>query len=115
VGVFVAVLDNRRDLTVEFTCPAGLRCRLGGREVRDAEVVRLAPGWYPMMILATAEAVETPVSVGWRQVADPAMAKERWLARVRRNEALPEMIAAGGPKGAYARQALDALAKEEAR
>jgi hypothetical protein len=110
-GLFVAVLDNRRDLTVEFICPAGLRCWLGGREVRDAEVVRLAPGWHPMMILATAEAVKTPVAVAWREVADPAMAKERWLARVRRNEALLKMIAASGPKGAYARQALDAAAR----
>ena len=110
-GVFTAVVDNRRDMTVEFTCPEGLRCWLGGREVRDAESLHLAPGWYPMIILATAEAAKTPVGVGWRQVADPAMAKERWLARVRRSEGLLRMIAASGSAGTYARQALDAAAK----
>jgi outer membrane protein assembly factor BamB len=113
-GLFFAVLENRRAVTVEVTCPSHARCWLSGREIRDAETVRLAPGLYPFLLecRATGEAKGKPAALAFSEVADPRLAAQRWLARVRRNEALLRAIAESGPAGAYAREALAALRSE---
>jgi hypothetical protein len=113
-GLFFVVLESRRTVTVEISCPSHIRCWLSGREVRDAETVRLAPGLYPFLLecRATAETTGKPAALTFDEVADPELAAERWLARVRRNEALLQAIASSGPAGAYAREALEAIRRE---
>jgi hypothetical protein len=111
-GVFCAVIEHDRDIAVEFTMPEGMRCWLSGREVFTGEAVPLAAGRYPLMMLLGASAgTKSPALVpAIREVAPPVVERERWLARIRRNEKMLRAIAASGPNGAYAQEALDALA-----
>jgi hypothetical protein len=110
-GVFCAVVEHDRDIAVRITLPKGMRCWLSGREIRDAETVPLAAGRYALLMAlgAKGEADAKVLAPALQEVADPAVSRERWLARVRKNEPLLRAIAASGPKGAYAQQALDAL------
>ena len=105
-GLFACVFDNRRALIVELNCPKGTRCWLSGREVFDAETIRLAPGLYPLLFEVRAD-VPAPAMPAFRAVSDKAADLAAWQRRVRANEAMLRRIAAGGPAGAYAQAALD--------
>jgi hypothetical protein len=110
-GYFFAVLSNRRALTVEFDCPEGVRAWLSGKQIGKGDRVRLAPGLYPLLIecRVTAQSAQATIAPSFREVADPAIELDRWLARVTRNTDLLRAIAASGPGGAYARDALESL------
>jgi outer membrane protein assembly factor BamB len=126
-GLFAAVLDNRRDWTLACDIPANARVWLGGHEIKAGEHLRLASGLYPFLIecRVDAETVKQPIGVrfyeypplkDWPKVRyNPAKEMARWLDRVRANEALLRAIAASGPTGAYAQEALDALASGSSR
>jgi hypothetical protein len=90
-----------------------MRCWLSGREVFTGEAVPLAAGRYSFM-MALGASVRTKAAAlvpAVLEVAPPAVERERWLARIRKNEKMLRAIAASGPNGAYAQEALDALAK----
>jgi hypothetical protein len=127
-GFFFAVLANRRHVTVQLACPDGIRCWISGREIQKGAFLRLTPGLYPFLMecrvtAGTAKAFIAPTFEEFPMATralgkypadyNPALEMERWLLRVRRNEALLRAIAASGPTGAYARDALDALARAE--
>jgi len=115
-GLFFALVELRRPVTVEFSRPEDCRFWLSGREIRDCEVIRLQAGLYTLLLecTATADNVGQSILPALSEVADPAMAQQCWLARVRRNEPLLRAIAASGPRGRYAREALDALTPDKA-
>jgi hypothetical protein len=112
-GVFCAVVEYDRDIAVEFTMPESMRCWLSGREVFTGEAVPLAAGRYSFMMAlgATVPAKAAALVPAVLEVASPAVERQRWLARIRKNEKMLRAIAASGPNGAYAQEALDALAK----
>jgi hypothetical protein len=107
-GLFYTVLDNRRSLIVELESPKQTRLWLSGREIFDGETVRLAPGLYPLLFEVRADAVGA-VAPQFRHVTDREADTAAWLARVRKNEAMLKAIAASGPAGKYAQEALDML------
>ena len=119
-GLFASVLDNRRTYTLLVDAPEGVRVWLAGKEVRNGQYVRMTPGYYPLLMdcRVTAETKaplavvlrEYPCSDTWAKVQySPATEPQRRLERIKRNEALLRAIAAGGPKGAYAQDALKTL------
>jgi hypothetical protein len=112
-GLFFAVLHNPRSVCVQAYCQPNVRCWLSGKECPANRTIRLKPGFYPFLLeYRPQKAQDSPVlPVTFRQVADPDVELGRWHERVRRNEALLRAIAASGPGGAYAREALDALAE----
>ncbi len=109
-GLLFAVLANRRSLTVELHPSANVRCWLSGLEVKPAKPVRLVAGLYPFLIEYRPQTAEKAPAPTFQEIGDPAIELERWYDRVRRNVAMLRAIAAGGPGGAPAQAAIDALA-----
>jgi hypothetical protein len=120
-GLFTALFDNRRAWTLMVDVPKETRLWLAGREVKDREFVRLAPGYYPFLLecRVTAETGAQPIGVNFHEypaAADwarahysPVTESARWLDRIRQNEPLLRAIAGSGPQGAYAQKALEAI------
>jgi hypothetical protein len=110
-GLFFAVLWNPRSLCLQAQCNPNLRCWLSGQACLPDRTIRLKPGFYPFLVEYRAARIgEKPVvPVTFREVPDPDIEMDRWLARVRRNAEMLRAIVAGGPGGAYAQAALDAL------
>jgi hypothetical protein len=111
-GLFSAVLENRRAMFVECECPRGFRLWLNGREVRDGQAFSLAPGYYAVLVELRATAQDAPsLPPTFREVSSRATEAERWRDRVMRSADMLKRIAASGPNGAYAQEALDAIAE----
>lgn len=123
-GLFAALLDNRRSWTLMCEMPKDVRVWLAGREIKPNEHLRLEPGYYPFLLecRVTAETGNEPIGIEFREyplLADwptvrynPTTEMARWRERVKRNEGLLRAVAASGPKGAYAKEALIAIGEE---
>jgi hypothetical protein len=122
-GLFASVLDNRRAWTLKADVSKEARLWLNGTEVKHGDYVEIQPGYYAflMEVRVTAETGAAPIGTAlhefptymdWAQTKyNPVIEPQQRLERIRQNEAMLRAIAASGPAGAYAKEALEAREK----
>jgi outer membrane protein assembly factor BamB/putative hemolysin len=120
-GLFASVLDNRRAWTLKAEVPKEARLWLNGQPVKQDDYIQLQPGYYAFLleVRVTAETGpapigtalhEFPVYLDWAKTQyNPVIEPQQRRERIRQNEPLLRAIAASGPAGAYAQEALDML------
>jgi hypothetical protein len=119
-GLFASVLDNRRAWTLKADVPSQARLWLNGKEVKHGQFVQLQPGYYAYLLEIRVAADTTapigtalhefPTYLDWATTQyNPVIEPVQRLDRIRQNQAMLRRIAASGPAGAYAQEALDTL------
>jgi hypothetical protein len=120
-GLFASVLDNRRAWTLKAEVPKEARLWLNGQPVKQDDYIQLQPGYYAFLleVRVTAETGpapigtalhEFPVYLDWAKTQyNPVIEPQQRRERIRQNVPLLRAIAASGPAGAYAQEALDML------
>ena len=119
-GLFASVLDNRRAWTLKADVPSQARLWLNGKEIKHGQFVQLQPGYYAYLLeirvaADTAAPIGTalhefPTYLDWATTQyNPVIEPVQRLDRIRQNQAMLRRIAASGPAGAYAQEALDTL------
>jgi hypothetical protein len=114
------VLDNRRAWTLKADVPKEARLWLNGQPVKQGDYVQLQPGYYAFLLEVRVTAETGPAPIGtalhefptyldWAKTQyNPVLEPRQRLERIRQNQTLLRAIAASGPAGAYAQEALDA-------